>query len=88
MTEEGPGLARFYLPLTLAVLLLVILTLVVEFAAPARALPSFARQTGQPCGTCHTDFAGLSRTDVASRSTATPTVAGNIEQRFSRSTIR
>ena len=59
MTEEGPGLARFYLPLTLAVLLLVILTLVVEFAAPARALPSFARQTGQPCGTCHTDFAGL-----------------------------
>src|SRR6516165_8474312 len=59
MTEEGPGLARFYLPLTLAVLLLVILTLVVEFAAPARALPSFARQTGQPCGTCHTDLAGL-----------------------------
>jgi len=25
----------------------------------AQALPSFARQTGQPCGTCHTDFAGL-----------------------------
>jgi hypothetical protein len=25
----------------------------------AAALPSFARQTGQPCGTCHTDFAGL-----------------------------
>jgi len=25
----------------------------------AKALPSFARQTGQPCGTCHTDFAGL-----------------------------
>ena len=23
---------------------------------PAQALPSFARQTGQPCGTCHTDF--------------------------------
>src|SRR5580704_2802919 len=22
----------------------------------AKALPSFARQTGQPCGTCHTDF--------------------------------
>src|ERR1700675_4220582 len=22
----------------------------------AHALPSFARQTGQPCGTCHTDF--------------------------------
>ena len=25
---------------------------------PAQALPSFARQTGQPCGTCHTDFPG------------------------------
>ena len=29
------------------------------FAAPAQALPSFARQTGQPCGTCHTDFPAL-----------------------------
>jgi hypothetical protein len=29
------------------------------FAPPAQALPSFARQTGQPCGTCHTDFPGL-----------------------------
>ena len=27
--------------------------------SPADALPSFARQTGQPCGTCHTDFPGL-----------------------------
>ncbi len=26
---------------------------------PANALPSFARQTGQPCGACHTDFPGL-----------------------------
>ena len=25
----------------------------------ANALPSFARQTGQPCGTCHTDYPGL-----------------------------
>ena len=25
----------------------------------ANALPSYARQTGQPCGTCHTDFPGL-----------------------------
>jgi hypothetical protein len=25
----------------------------------AQALPSFARQTGQPCGSCHTDFLGL-----------------------------
>lgn len=28
-------------------------------AQPATALPSFARQTGQPCGTCHTDFPAL-----------------------------
>src|SRR5450631_4188356 len=26
---------------------------------PATALPSFGRQTGQPCGACHTDFPGL-----------------------------
>jgi hypothetical protein len=29
------------------------------FASPAQALPSFARQTGQPCGSCHTDLPGL-----------------------------
>jgi len=29
------------------------------FAQPAHALPSFARQTGQPCGTCHTDYFAL-----------------------------
>src|SRR5450631_4921669 len=33
--------------------------LTIGFASPAQALPSFARQTGQPCGTCHTDFPGL-----------------------------
>ena len=33
--------------------------LTVSFAPPAKALPSFARQTGQPCGTCHTDFPAL-----------------------------
>jgi len=30
-----------------------------EFVSPAQALPRFARQTGQPCGTCHTDFPAL-----------------------------
>jgi hypothetical protein len=30
--------------------------LTIGFAPPAEALPSFARQTGQPCCTCHTDF--------------------------------
>ncbi len=33
--------------------------LTIGYAPPAKALPSYARQTGQPCGTCHTDFAGL-----------------------------
>jgi hypothetical protein len=33
--------------------------LTVGYAPPAEALPSYARQTGQPCGTCHTDYAGL-----------------------------
>ena len=33
--------------------------LTVELTSPAQALPSFARQTGQPCGTCHTDFPAL-----------------------------
>jgi hypothetical protein len=33
--------------------------LTIGFTSPAQALPSFARQTGQPCGTCHTDFPAL-----------------------------
>jgi len=33
--------------------------LTIEQTSPAQALPSFARQTGQPCGTCHTDFPAL-----------------------------
>ncbi|HLZ01194.1 MAG TPA: cytochrome C [Bradyrhizobium sp.] len=33
--------------------------LIVGSVTPANALPSFARQTGQPCGTCHTDFPAL-----------------------------
>jgi hypothetical protein len=31
----------------------------IGLAPSAQALPSFARQTGQPCGTCHTSFPGL-----------------------------
>ena len=38
---------------------LVVLLLTIGYAPTAKALPSYARQTGQPCGTCHTDFAGL-----------------------------
>jgi hypothetical protein len=33
--------------------------LLITSSDPAQALPSFARQTGQPCGVCHTDFPGL-----------------------------
>jgi hypothetical protein len=31
----------------------------ITIARSAAALPSFARQTGQPCGVCHTDHPGL-----------------------------
>src|ERR1700688_1822254 len=33
--------------------------LTIGFAPPAQALPSCPRQTGQPCGPCHTDFPAL-----------------------------
>jgi hypothetical protein len=59
MDERRTKVAQFYLPLLGAAALLFAAFFVVEFAVPARALPSYARQTGQPCGTCHTDFAGL-----------------------------
>ncbi len=59
MTDQRSGFARFYLPMVASAALLLAAFFVVEFATPARALPSYARQTGQPCGTCHTDFAGL-----------------------------
>lgn len=39
--------------------LIVLAFLTIGYAPPAQALPSFARQTGQPCGSCHTDFSGL-----------------------------
>src|SRR5215469_13145435 len=38
----------------LVIVLAIFLT--ARFTLPAEALPSFARQTGQPCGTCHTDL--------------------------------
>ncbi|MGA7807608.1 cytochrome C [Bradyrhizobium sp.] len=42
-----------------AVVAIVAFWLTIGFAPEAQALPSFARQTGQPCGTCHTDFPAL-----------------------------
>jgi hypothetical protein len=47
------GIARLGAAALLAFLAMIDLT------EPAHALPSFARQTGQPCGTCHTDFPAL-----------------------------
>ena len=43
--------------LSLAVVLATLLT--IGSTSPASAIPSFARQTGQPCGTCHTDAPAL-----------------------------
>src|SRR3974377_596214 len=47
--------SRLGVPLVFITLLL----LAIDANSAAQALPSFARQTGQPCGTCHTDFPGL-----------------------------
>src|SRR3974377_2233955 len=47
--------SRFGVPFVFITLLL----LAIDANSAAQALPSFARQTGQPCGTCHTDYPGL-----------------------------
>jgi hypothetical protein len=51
------GNGRLFGAVGFAAILAGILT--IGFSPPAQALPSFARQTGQPCGTCHTDFPAL-----------------------------
>src|ERR1700738_285834 len=50
-----------YFGLTTAVGVVAVLAGFLKFGSPppAKALPSFARQTGQPCGACHTDFPAL-----------------------------
>jgi hypothetical protein len=51
---------QYFGPITATALIVVLAGfLTIGFAPPAAALPSFARQTGQPCGACHTDFPGL-----------------------------
>ena len=50
---------RVALFVAMAVFAVAAILLTIGFASPAHALPSFARQTGQPCGTCHTDFPAL-----------------------------
>lgn len=54
--RQPPTAAAFYGYALTAVLLAAV---VFSAAQPAEALPSYARQTGQPCGTCHTDYPGL-----------------------------
>jgi len=53
--RSPPG--RFVAPL--ALLLALVAGVVCAAIEPAAALPSFARQTGQPCATCHTAFPQL-----------------------------
>src|SRR5580700_516308 len=55
--RDGNRVFKVMLALATGVVLAAIT--VIGFTRPAEALPSFARQTGQPCGTCHTDFPGL-----------------------------
>jgi hypothetical protein len=51
------GICRLFAAVAAVVLLTGTLTICIT--PQAEALPSFARQTGQPCGTCHTDFPAL-----------------------------
>jgi len=54
---DGSEAAAFYAfgrPAAFAVLL--VGAMVVLPSQPASALPSFARQTGQPCSSCHNAF--------------------------------
>jgi hypothetical protein len=57
--SSTPRFGSYRLSAAGALVALAIGFLTIGFASPAQALPSFARQTGQPCGTCHTDFPAL-----------------------------
>jgi hypothetical protein len=64
MHDARPRLIWFFrrLPIvapTIALVAALFAVIATMFVTPTQALPSFARQTGQPCGACHTDFAGL-----------------------------
>ena len=55
-----PDIARSDAPRSLAVWLLGLAAVIASgLSTPAKAVPSFARQTGQPCATCHTNFPEL-----------------------------
>ncbi len=53
------GLSKYRLLVRAGIFLAVIAAAMMTSPRLSHALPSFARQTGQPCGTCHTDFPGL-----------------------------
>lgn len=57
-SERGSGITKSGLRV-FVVGVLTALFLGLAASSPANALPSFARQTGQPCGACHTEFPGL-----------------------------
>jgi hypothetical protein len=59
MKMRGTFAPKSFAGVTLGVIVGLAGLLTIGFAPPAKALPSFARQTGQPCGTCHTDFPAL-----------------------------
>jgi hypothetical protein len=52
-------LSKTWLLLRAGAFVTAIAAAVIAVPRASEALPSFARQTGQPCGTCHTDFPGL-----------------------------
>ena len=53
------SLRNFRFAFAFAEIILLGAWLTIGLTRSAQALPSFARQTGQPCGTCHTSFPGL-----------------------------
>jgi hypothetical protein len=61
MRRDRPdqSLRHLRFAVALAEIILLASWLTIGLAPSAQALPSFARQTGQPCGTCHTDYPAL-----------------------------
>src|SRR3974377_323397 len=57
--EHGPSQERAFAPVVVVCAAVAGIIMMGLSTRQAQALPSFARQTGQPCGTCHTDYPGL-----------------------------
>lgn len=58
MSFGGDGSSKYAGCLVAAATILILAALMIA-PRPAKALPSYARQTGQPCGACHTDYPSL-----------------------------